>query len=124
MLVRETATAIGGLDVDPAGLVVACRRIVERHPTSGALWWLCANLATSANPFREAWTLADYIEDDPTATQLVGLLPDHAAVTVVGWPDLAGEALIRRGDVTAFVVESNDMSSSLVRRLRRDDIDC
>lgn len=123
MLVRETATAIAGLDLDPAGLVVACRRIVERHPTSGPLWWLCANLVTSANPFREAWGLADLIEEDPTANHLVDLLPDGATVTVVGWPDLAGEALIRRGDITAYVVDSNDDGSSLVRRLQRSDVE-
>ena len=34
-LVRETAGALRGLGLDPSGLVVACRRIVERHPTSG-----------------------------------------------------------------------------------------
>ena len=122
-LVRETATAISGLDLDPAGLVVACRRIVERHPTSGALWWLCASLVTSAEPFREAWSLSDHIEEDPTADHIVDLLPDGATVCVVGWPDFAGEALIRRGDITARVVDSNDTGSSLVRRLRLMDVD-
>jgi hypothetical protein len=123
MLVRETATAIAGLDLDPAGLVVACRRIVERHPTSGALWWLCASLVTSPDPFREAWSLADHIEDDPTASNVVELLPDGVSVTVVGWPDHTGEALIRRGDVTALVVDSNDAGNSLVRRLQRADVE-
>ena len=128
MLVRETATAIAGLDLDSAGLVVACRRIVERHPTSGALWWLCANLVTSADPFREAWSLADHIEDDPTASQLVDALPDGSTVCVVGWPDMAGEALIRRGDITALVIDAGDaghgnQGSSLVRRLQRSDVD-
>lgn len=123
MLVRETATAIAGLDLDPAGLVVACRRIVERHPTSGALWWLCASLVTSTEPFREAWSLSDHIEEDPTANQLVDLLPEGVTVTVVGWPDHAGEALIRRGDITALVIDSNDAGNSLVRRLQRVDVD-
>ena len=123
MLVRETATAIAGLDLDPAGLVVACRRIVERHPTSGPLWWLCASLVTSTDPFREAWSLAKYIEDDATANQVVDLVPDGVTVTVVGWPDHTGEALIRRGDVTALVVDSHDAGNSLVRRLRRVDVE-
>jgi hypothetical protein len=123
MLVRETASAIADLNLDPAGLVVACRRIVERHPTSGPLWWLCAKLTTSTDPFREAWGLADHIEDDPTANQLVDLVPENATVLVVGWPDLAGETLIRRGDVTALVVDCDDSGSSLVRRLRRADVD-
>ncbi len=123
MLVRETATAIAGLNLDPAGLVVACRRIVERHPSSGALWWLCAHLVTSAEPFREAWGLADYIDEDPTPNQLVELLPDAATVCVVGWPDLVGEALIRRGDITALVIDSNGEGNSLVRRLQLVDVD-
>src|SRR3954454_12116751 len=123
LLVRETAGALRGLGLDPAGLVVACRRIVERHPTSGPLWWLCASLATSTDPFREAWSLADHIEDDPTANQLIELLPEDATVTVVGWPDFAGEALIRRGDLAALVIDSNDNGPSLVRRLERVDIE-
>lgn len=123
MLVRETAAAIAGLDLEPAGLVVACRRIVERHPTSGPLWWLCANLVTSTNPFREAWGLADQIEEDPTANQLVELLPDNATLCVIGWPDFSGEALIRRGDLAALVIDANDEGSSLVRRLQRADVD-
>ena len=108
MLVRETASAIAGLDLDPAGLVVACRRIVERHPTAGPLWWLCASLLAANDPFREAWGLADYVDDDPTPNQLMHLLPDDATVCVVGWPDLAGEALMRRGDATVLVIDAND----------------
>jgi hypothetical protein len=123
MLVRETASAIAGLQQDPMGLVVSCRRIVERHPSSGALWWLCARLVTSTDPFREAWGLADHIEEDPTADRLVDLLPEDSTVTVVGWPDLAGEALIRRGDINALVIDSRDMGNSLVRRLQRMDVE-
>lgn len=123
MLVRETATAISGLNLDLAGLVVSCRRIVERHPTSGPLWWLCASLVTSPEPFREAWGLSDHIEEDPSADQIVDALPEGATVCVVGWPDFAGEALIRRGDITALVIDSNDAGNSLVRRLQRVDVD-
>jgi hypothetical protein len=123
MLVRETASGLAGLDLDPAGLVVACRRIVERHPSSGALWWLCANLVTSTEPFREAWALADLIDGDPTPNHLVDLVPDGATVCIVGWPDLVGEALIRRGDITALVIDSNDEGNALVRRLQRVDVD-
>ena len=123
MLVRETASGLAGLNLDPAGLVVACRRILERHPSSGALWWLCATLVTSTEPFRQAWTLADQIDEDPTPNHLVDLLPDGATVCVVGWPDLLGEALLRRGDITALVIDSNDEGNSLVRRLQRADVD-
>ena len=122
MLVRETAAAIAGLDLDPPGLVVACRRIVERHPTAGALWWLCASLLAANDPFREAWSLADEVDDDPTPTQLMQLLPDEARVCIVGWPDLVGDALMRRGDATVLVIDANDEGSRLVRRLQRADV--
>lgn len=122
MLVRETASAIAGLDLDPAGLVVACRRIVERHPTAGALWWLCASLLAANDPFREAWGMADYVDDDPTPGQLMQLLPDDATVCVVGWPDLAGEAVMRRGDTTVLVIDANDEGSRLARRLQQADV--
>lgn len=123
LLVRETATAIAGLDLDPAGLVVACRRLVERHPSSGPLWWLCANLVTSPDPLREAWGLANQIDEDPTPGELFDNLPDGATVCIVGWPDLVGDALARRGDIRALVVDSNSEGSSLVRRLQRVDVD-
>ena len=31
---------------DPPGLVTACRRILDRHPLSGPLWWLAARVLT------------------------------------------------------------------------------
>ncbi|HZY07328.1 MAG TPA: hypothetical protein VFE69_06265, partial [Ilumatobacteraceae bacterium] len=126
MLVRETAGALRGLGFDPAGLVVACRRIVERHPNSGPLWWLCASVLAAPDPYRCAAALADDIEMDPTPDLLVDALPDNATVCVVGWPDLIGEALLRRGDATVLAVESDDEgmgSAAFVRRLHHGDVD-
>jgi hypothetical protein len=123
MLVHETAGAIRGLQLEPAGLVIACRRIVERHPTSGPLWWFCASLLTSGDPFRAAIALASDVENDPTPDRLVELLPADSTVCVVGWPDLVGDAVMRRGDIRVLVVDADDHSTSFVRRLRRSDID-
>lgn len=123
MLVRETAGAIRGLQLEPAGLVIACRRIVERHPTSGPLWWFCSSLLTSAHPFDVAYELAAEVENDPTPDHLYSLLPDDATVCVVGWPDLIGDAVMRRGDVRVLAVDANDEGGSFVRRLHRADID-
>jgi len=126
MLVRETAAALRGLGFDPAGLVVACRRIVERHPNSGPLWWLCASVLAAADPYRCAASLADQIEMDPTPDLLVYALPDGATVCIVGWPDLIGEALLRRGDATVLAIETDDDgmgSIAFVRRLRHADVD-
>ena len=126
MLVRETAGALRGLGFDPAGLVVACRRIVERHPTSGPLWWLCASVLAAPDPYRCASSLADQLEDDPTPEVLVEALPDGATVCVLGWPDLIGDALLRRGDSTVLAVDVDAdgvSGSSFVRRLRHADVD-
>jgi hypothetical protein len=123
LLVRETADALCGLHIEPAGLVVACRRIVERHPTSGPLWWLCASMLASSEPFAVARDLAAEIEYDVTPDHLYDALPDDATVCVVGWPDLVGDAVMRRGDVRVLAVDANDEGSSFVRRLQRADVD-
>ncbi len=126
MLVRETAGALRGLGFDPAGLVVACRRIVERHPNSGPLWWLCASVLAAPDPYRCAAALADDLEADPTPDVLVEALPDDATVCVVGWPDLIGEALLRRGDSTVLAIDTDDDgmgSVAFVRRLQRAEVD-
>lgn len=126
MLVRETAGALRGLGFDPAGLVVACRRIVERHPHSGPLWWLCASVLAAPDPYRCAAALADDLEADPTPDVLVDALPDAATVCVVGWPDLIGEALFRRGDARVLVIDGDDDgmgSAAFARRLQRAEVD-
>lgn len=122
LLVRETAGALCGLRREPAGLVVACRRIVERHPTSGPLWWLCASLLTAADPFGVAGMLASDVENDPTPDHLFELLPDDATVCVAGWPDLIGDAVMRRGDIRVLAVRADDEGAAFVRRLQRADI--
>jgi hypothetical protein len=124
ILVRETAAALGGLGFDPAGLVTACRRVLDRHPTSGPLWWLCARVLTAVDdPDTEGWRCADELEDDRTVEELAHALPADAVVCVLGWPELAGEALARRGDVEVLAVDTLDEGSGLVRRLRHAGVD-
>ena len=123
-LVRETAGALRGLGLDMSGLVVACRRIVERHPTSGPLWWLCARMLTSADPLAAGRAAVDEIEGDDTIDELAAALPDGATVVTIGWPDLVGMALARRGDVRVLVVDAAHKGSSFVQRLERLEIDC
>src|SRR3954464_1921386 len=87
MLVRETAGALRGLGLDPSGLVVACRRIVERHPTSGPLWWLSARMLTRAEPMAAARAAVAEMELDDTVDELTAAIPDGATVVTIGWPD-------------------------------------
>jgi hypothetical protein len=119
LLVRETASAIAALRADPAGLVVSCRRIVERHPTSGPMWWLCANLVTAVDPARAVWELVEQLDDDATADHLVAALAEDAQVSVIDWPDFVGEALVRRGDVAPWIVDVSGEGAALARRLSR-----
>jgi hypothetical protein len=121
-LVRETAYALTSMRFDPAGLVVSCRRIVERHPDCAALWWLCARLLTSTDPHAEAMRLGDVIADDPTASELAHALPDDAVVVTVGDPVTVSAGLARRGDVRVLAVESRHEASAFVRRLERADV--
>jgi hypothetical protein len=121
-MVRETASALAGLGLDPAGLVTACRRIVERHPASGPLWWLCARTLTAADPLAEAWRCVAAIEEDTTGQQLATALPEDALVCVVGWPDHVAEALTRRGDVRVLAVEGHADLYGFARRLHRMDV--
>jgi hypothetical protein len=122
VMVGETASALRGMGVDPAGLVVACRRIIERHPTSGPLWWLCAHMLTATDPYATARRLADEIDADVTPEVLIDSIPTDITVCVVGWPDLAGEAILRRGDIRVLAIDSDDQGGSFVRRLDRADV--
>ncbi len=123
-LVRETAQALSAMRFDPSGLVVACRRILERHPECGPLWWLCARLLADPEPFELARRIATEIDRDPTAAELAAALPDGATVVTIGWPDVAGQALTRRGDVTVLVVDSRHDGSGFIQRLERCEVPC
>ena len=111
------------MGLDPAGLVVACRRIVERHPTCGALWWLCARLLTSADPMGAARAAVDEIADDTTIDALVDALPDGVTVATVGWPPMSAQALVRRGDLRVLALDAGHQGSSFVQRLERYEIE-
>jgi hypothetical protein len=122
LLVRETAGALSGLGFDPAGTVTACRRIIDRHVTSGPLWWLCARVLCASDPRAEAWRCADEMAEDRTPIELAYALPDDATVCVLGWPSVVAEALVRRGDVEVLVVDALGEGRGLARRLTRSDV--
>ena len=96
---------------------------MQRHPSSGPLWWLCARLLTSPEPLRTAWQLADEIEEDRTPAVLARELPDGAVVCTVGWPDLAAEGLTRRGDVVVLAVDGDGSGGGMVRQMERSGIE-
>lgn len=108
---------------DHANLVIAGRRIVERHPEVGPLWWMCAQLLTSDDPTERAWEIAGQIGDDPTPRRLAAALPDDATVLTIGWPELAGAGLLARGDVRVLCADSRFEASGFLQRLERYDIE-
>lgn len=79
-------------------------------------------MLAATEPHREGASCVDAIEADPTPELLLDDLPDEATVTVLGWPDLAAESLLRRGDASVLVIDVGDEGSSLVRRFDRADI--
>lgn len=122
-LVEETAHALGSMHFDPAGLVVACRRIVERHPFTGPLWWLCSTVATSSEPFEAVWELAEQVRADPTASELASALPDDGQVVTIGDPHTIAGGLARRGDVRVLALDIDHSATSFVRKLERYDVE-
>ena len=121
-MVRETAMAMGTFVDDPHGLVTACRRLVTRQPRSGPLVWLAARLL-SGDARAEARRAVREIEDDATAAELSHALPDDATVVVLGWPELIGDALLRRGDLEVLLVDANGETSGFARRLAAADLE-
>ncbi len=117
-LVREAAGALAGFADEPAALVTACRRLVDRHPEAGPMWWLASRVLASADPAGEAWKLAGQLDSDPTAATLAAHLPGDLVVTVLGWPELAADALRRRADLEVLVVDTLGDGQGLSRRLR------
>lgn len=122
-LVREAASALSGLGNDPGGLIMSCKRLVARHPTAGALWFLCARLLSSGDVRAEAWHATEELEHDKTASHLARLLPEEATLTVVGYPELTAVGLPKRGDVTVLAVDAQGDGAQLARRLRGADVE-
>jgi hypothetical protein len=122
-LVRETASSLATFRHDPAGMVMACRRMLARHLTSAPLWWLTARVCRAVDPIQEAHRSADLFDADRTARELGLALPEDATVCVLGWPEVAARALPARGDLEVLVVDVAREASGLVRRLRQVDVD-
>ncbi len=123
MLVRESATALGAFRDDPAGMVAACRRIIDRQLTCAPLWWLCARMLCAPEPMREGHDAVIEMEADPTGQLLAAALPQDASVVIVGWPAQAVAALRRRGDLEVLLVDVAGEAAHAVDQLERMDVE-
>lgn len=119
VVAREAAAALAAFADDPPALVTACRRLVDRQPTVGPVWWLAARVLCAADPGAEAGEAAERLWGDPTPRSLAAALPDDCRVTVLGRPEQVAAALLRRGDVEALVVDVHGDGRGLVSELRR-----
>ena len=120
-LVSEAADCLAGFAGDPAGLVVACRRLVSHHPVSGALWWLCARVLTAPDAGDAAWEAWRLVNEDATADRLARLLPfpHDEPIAVLGWPDRGGAALAERPDLDVVAVRRRSGDDHRRARLAR-----
>ncbi len=115
-LAPDAARALGLLDGDPAGLVVACRRVLAHHRSNGALWWLCAQLLSTDDIGGAARRYARAFDDDPTSGRLrdaLGLQEEGERLGVVGWPAPVARALDERFDLDVVaVVDADDRAAA------------
>ena len=121
-VVREAAASLAGFADDPASLVTACRRLIDRHAANGPIWWLCARTLASAEPADEPWRCLDDLHADRTADEFAQALPESARVVVVGWPDRLIGGFARRGDIEVRVIDVEGDGPGFVRALERLDV--
>lgn len=110
----EAAEALAAFAHDPPGLVVACRRLIERRPSAGPLWWLASRVLCALDPVAEAYAAMADLERDPTDALLAVELP-RGTIAVVGWPELASRAL--RSAERVAVVDAGREGRRLLHRL-------
>lgn len=122
VIVAEAARALASFSGDPQGLVTACRRMVSRQPGSAPLVWLGARVLCAGDPLAEIRAALEELEGDTTSKELAYALPEDATVVVLGWPELIGGALPRRGDVEVLVVDVLQEGGGLVMALVEADV--
>ncbi len=102
---EEASAALAGFGDDLAGLVVACRRILARHPAHGRLWALCARVLVAADPVAEARKALVDARADPTARRLADAFPADASVAAFAVGSVLADALEGRADVRVYLLD-------------------
>jgi hypothetical protein len=109
----EAAFALAELaEREPAALLPACRRLLERNPACGPLWWVSARLLCGGDPYTEASRCAEALESDPTEDRLGEALQGRRAVHHGGVSDVASaDVVVVRTDAlgpTGMAVDVDD----------------
>jgi hypothetical protein len=102
---RGAVDALAGLHDDPAGLVVACRRLVDHEPALGVMWWVCAELLATSDVRDGAWRVGAALDADATPETLATELPSERTVAVVGRSDEILGGLALRSDCDGVLVD-------------------
>jgi hypothetical protein len=119
-LLSEAADCLAAFGGDPAGLVVACRRLLAHHSSAATLWWLCSQVLAAPDATDAAWSAWQaYCDDETPGRVAAGLpFPHDEPVAVLGWPDVVGTGLAERPDLDLVAVRSRTGADKLSRRLR------
>ncbi len=67
LLTREAAYGLADLSYTPGELVMACRKLLQRHGVAGAMWTLAARVCVASDPHQAAMELVQQMKSDPTA---------------------------------------------------------
>lgn len=110
----EAAYALAELaEQEPAALLPACRRLLERNPTCGPLWWVAARLLCAGDAWAEAVRCARLLEDDPTEELLEVELHGRRCVRHGGVSEAASaDAVVLVADALGpdgMVVDTDDV---------------
>jgi hypothetical protein len=124
----EAAYALADLaEHEPAAVLPACRRLLERNPSCGPLWWVAARLCSAGDTGAEAERCAEELEDDPTAERLEEALPAGARVVRHGGiaEAAAADVVVVESDAlgpTGMLVDPDDRGLLEAARLCEADI--
>jgi hypothetical protein len=88
VLAAEAAWALADLaEREPQAVLPSCRRLLDRHPSCGPMWWVAARILTAGDPVAEGEFCGDALECDQTDELLDEAVPD-------------GSRVVRRGGVS------------------------
>lgn len=85
LLAREAASALLHCTAEPAELVVACRRLLDRHPAAGPLWWVASTALTATEPRTALLDAIRLLDDDPTHEYEAEMRREGPACLVATW---------------------------------------
>jgi len=120
-LAIEAADALAAFASEPASLVVACRRVLAHHRSSGPLWWVCARILAASDASAAARDASRLLETDRTADRLGATLPlldEDQVVAVVGWPEAVDLAMVERLDLAAVALRVDGANPAPALRRR------